>query len=182
MLCIHCRKHAERHTNCHRYRCCVVELGCSPWTRLTRVSSGADVEGLRAPGVHATDVGARCDETGGCHKTPMPIVMVACRLQVRRYCHNATLSTTDDGGSSGPTNTSYYNKYKKRARSRGRGKASTWLDLELPVGAKCSWWRLDGYDTCDEGPGASAEGPTVDGMVELSLSDTDESSNESESD
>ena len=79
MLCIHCRKHAERHTNCHRYRCCVVELGCSPWTR---VSSGADVDRLRAPGVHATDVGARCDETGGCHKTPMPIVMVACRLQV----------------------------------------------------------------------------------------------------
>ena len=79
MLCIHCRKHAERHTNCHRYRCCVIELGCSPWTR---VPSGADVDRLRAPGVHATDVGARCDETGGCHKTPMPIVMVACRLQV----------------------------------------------------------------------------------------------------
>ena len=56
------------------------------------------------------------------------------------------------------------------------------VDLELPVGAKCSWWRLEGYDTCDEGPGASAGGPTVDGMVELSLSHTDESSNESESD
>ena len=79
------------------------------------------------------------------------------------------------------TNTSYYVKYKKVAHSRGRGKASTWLDLELPVGAKCSWWRLDGYDTCSEGSGANAEEPTVGGMMELSLSNSDESSDESES-
>ena len=77
ILCIYCRKHAERHTTCRR--CCVAELGCSPWTR---VSSGADVDGLPAPGIHATHVCARCDETGGCHITPVPIAMVAWCLQV----------------------------------------------------------------------------------------------------
>jgi hypothetical protein len=29
-----------------------------------------------------------------------------------------------------------------------RTKVSGWVDLDLPVGEKCSWWRLDGYDTC----------------------------------
>ena len=57
----------------------MAELGCSPWTR---VSSGADVDGLPAPGIHATHVCARCDETGGYHITPVTIAMVACCLQV----------------------------------------------------------------------------------------------------
>ena len=26
--------------------------------------------------------------------------------------------------------------------SRGRTKVSCWVDLDLPVGEKCSWWRL----------------------------------------
>ena len=160
MLCIHCRKHAERHTNCHRYRCCVdTEKDQCTWQPKGSVPGPVSVVEL----------------------DPVELEGARISLEVTSKIHNATLSTTDDDGSSGPTNTSYYVKYKKVAHSRGRGKASTWLDLELPVGAKCSWWRLDGYDTCSEGSGANAEEPTVGGMMELSLSNSDESSDESES-
>ena len=74
-------------------------------------------------------------------------------------------------------------EYKKKVGSRGREKADNWLDLELPVGEKCSWWRLDGYDTWDEGPEAAdpeaaneadSEGETMGGATsEESESDND---------
>ena len=65
-----------------------------------------------------------------------------------------------------------------------------WPDgsLDLPVGEKCSWWRLDGYDTCESeaeeaDPGLQApldEETDVDSEeeghrsdIELSLSDSD---------
>ena len=48
----------------------------------------------------------------------------------------------DDEGSGGATSTSYYLKYKheykKKANSRGRKKASGWVDLDLPTGEKCT--------------------------------------------
>jgi len=68
----------------------------------------------------------------------------------------------------------YWLEYKKKVGSRGRKKADNWLDLELPVGEKCSWWRLDGYHTWDEGPeaadpeaanGADSEGETMGGAT-----------------
>ena len=54
-----------------------------------------------------------------------------------------------------PTDTTYYLEYKEKIGARGRAKANGWLDLELPVGEKCNWWRLDGYGTCDEVPEAA---------------------------
>ena len=56
-----------------------------------------------------------------------------------------------------------------------------WIWSCLSEQSVASWWRLDGYDTCNEGSGANAEEPTVVGMMELSLSNSDESSAESES-
>lgn len=75
-----------------------------------------------------------------------------------------------------PTGSSYYLKFKKKGNSRGRKKADAWVDLELPRNEKCSWWRLDGYDTCgdDQGEAATAEqepevaGEPVAGAMELS--------------
>ena len=52
-------------------------------------------------------------------------------------------------GSSGANGTSYYLKYKKKVGFRGRTNVSGWVDLDLPVGEKCSWWWLDGYDPCE---------------------------------
>ena len=68
----------------------------------------------------------------------------------------------------------------KKVGSRGRKKADGWLDLELPVGEKCSWWRLDGYDTWEEAESDSdseaepAEpNSTNDGNTEGSSSETE---------
>ena len=77
--------------------------------------------------------------------------------------------------------------YKRKSGSRGRAKASGWIDFDLPVGEKCSWWRLDGYETYseDEDEDGNPEAPSGDEMVEdseeeairsdieLSLSDSD---------
>ena len=102
------------------------------------------------------------------------------RLEVAGKIHTATLS--DDGGRQ-PKDTTYWLEYKKKVGTRGRKKADDWLDLELPVGEKCSWWRLDGYDTWDEGPEAAdpeaaneadSEGETMGGAIsEESESDND---------
>ena len=37
---------------------------------------------------------------------------------------------------------------KRKARSHGRAmaKVSGWINFDLPVGEKCSWWRLGGYE------------------------------------
>ena len=63
-----------------------------------------------------------------------------------------------------------------------------WPDgsLDLPIGEKCSWWRLDGYDTCeseaeeadpqaplDEEMGVDSEDEGHRSDIELSLSDSD---------
>jgi hypothetical protein len=69
-------------------------------------------------------------------------------------------------------------EYKKKVGSRGRKKADNWLDLELPIGEKCSWWRLDGYDTWEEAESDSEAEPaepnsTNDGNTEGSLSETE---------
>ena len=65
----------------------------------------------------------------------------------------------DDEGCSGANSTSYYLEYKKKVNSRGRAKASGWVDFDLPAGEKCSWWRLDGYDTCGSEAGESDADP-----------------------
>ena len=70
--------------------------------------------------------------------------------------------------------------------SRGRTKVSCWVDLDLPVGEKCSWWRLDSYDTCEsEAEEADPQAPLDEEMdvdseeegqrsdMELSLSNPD---------
>jgi len=99
------------------------------------------------------------------------------RLEVAGKIHNAALS--DDGGRQ-PKGTTYWLEYKKKVGSRGRKKADNWLDLELPVGEKCSWWRLDGYDTWEEAESDSdseaepAEpNSTNDGNTEGSSSETE---------
>ena len=100
-------------------------------------------------------------------------------LEVSGKVYEATVHDKDDAGCGGPVNASYYLKYKKKAASRGRSKANGWVNLELPVGEKCSWWRMDGYETCNEGFGSDGDGASAeDGMVELSLSDSDVSSDE----
>ena len=76
-------------------------------------------------------------------------------LEIAGKQFEATVSSMDDQGCGGSNGTSYYLKYKKKAGSRGRAKAAGWVDLELPVGEKCSWWRLSGYDTCSEKPAGS---------------------------
>ena len=66
----------------------------------------------------------------------------------------------DDEGCSGAKSTngtSYYLEYKKKVGSRGRAKVSGCVDFDLPAGEKCSWWRLDGYDTCGSEAGESEE-------------------------
>ena len=40
---------------------------------------------------------------------------------------------------------------------------SGWADFDLPAGEKCSWWRLDGYDTC----GPEAEESDADPQAPL---------------
>ena len=57
-------------------------------------------------------------------------------LKVAGETHTATLS---DGGDRQPIGTTCYLEYKKKIGARGRAKANGWLDLELPVGEKCSW-------------------------------------------
>ena len=102
-------------------------------------------------------------------------------LEVSGKVYEATVHDKDDAGCGGPVNASYYLKYKKKAGSRGRSKASGWVNLELPLGEKCSWWRMDGYETCNEGSGSDGDGASAEGgMVELSLSDSDVSSDEVE--
>ena len=77
------------------------------------------------------------------------------------YEATVTMHDKDDAGCGGPVNASYYLKYKKKAGSRGRSKANGWVNLELPVGEKCSWWRMDGYETCNEGSGSGGDGASV---------------------
>ena len=63
-------------------------------------------------------------------------------LEVSGKVYEATVChDKDDAGCGGPVNGSYYLKYKKKAGSRWRSKANGWVNLELPVGEKCSWWR-----------------------------------------
>ena len=67
-----------------------------------------------------------------------------------------------DGGCSGAKSTngtSYYLEYKKKVGSRGRAKVSGCVDFDLPAGEKCSWWRLDGYDTGGSKAGESDADP-----------------------
>ena len=78
------------------------------------------------------------------------MVEIAISLEIVGKTHRARVYDKDDEGSGGATSTSYYLKYKKKANSRGRKKANGWVDLDLPTGEKCSWWRLDGYATCAE--------------------------------
>ena len=79
----------------------------------------------------------------------------------------------------------YYLKYKKKVGSRGKAKVNDWVDLELPVGEKCSWWRLDGYTTYDEdGDSTDQESQQladdVREYMELSLSNSEDSDSNSE--
>ena len=80
------------------------------------------------------------------------------RLEVAGKIYNATLSESDGGGRQ-PKDTTYWLEYKKKVGSRGRKKTDNWLDLELPVGEKCSWWRLDGYDTWEKAESDSEAEP-----------------------
>ena len=88
--------------------------------------------------------------------------------------HRARVYDKGDEGSGGATSTSYYLKYKKKANSRGRKKANGWVDLDLPTGEKCSWWRLDGYATCAEPEACEELGAEPEDM-ELSLSNSEDS-------
>ena len=68
----------------------------------------------------------------------------------------------------------------EKVGSRGKAKANGWVDLELPVGEKCSWWRLDGYSTYDEDGDSTdqeAEQLANDARedIELSLSNSEDS-------
>jgi hypothetical protein len=89
-------------------------------------------------------------------------------LEVAGKVYEATVSDKDDEGCSGPNNASYHLTYKRKSGSRGRAKASGWIDFDLPVGEKCSWWRLDGYETYseDEDEDGNPEAPSADEMVE----------------
>ena len=62
-------------------------------------------------------------------------------------------------GAKSENGTSYYLEYKKKVGSRGRAKVSGCVDFDLPAGEKCSWWRLDGYDTCGSEAGESDADP-----------------------
>ena len=90
------------------------------------------------------------------------------RLSVRGL-YEATVSDKDDEfeGCSGPNNASYYLTYKRKAGPRGRAKVSGWINFDLPVGEKCSWWRLDGYEMYseDEDEDENPEAPAGDEMV-----------------
>ena len=73
----------------------------------------------------------------------------------------------------------------EKVGSRGKAKANGWVDLELPVGEKCSWWRLDGYSTYDEDGDSTDQGAQqlADDAredIELSLSNSEDSDSESE--
>ena len=106
-------------------------------------------------------------------------------VEVASKMYKAVLHSMDDKGSAGPNSTSYYLKYKKKVGTRGKAKANGWVDLELPVGEKCSWWRLDGYTTYDEDGDSTdqeAEQLANDARedIELSLSNSEDSDSESE--
>ena len=99
-------------------------------------------------------------------------------LEVAGKVYEAIISDKDAEGCSGPSNASYYITYKRKARSRGRAKVSGWINFELPVGEKYSWWRLDGYETYNEDE--DEDGNDSGAEVELSLSEDDASSGSDE--
>ena len=63
-----------------------------------------------------------------------------------------------------PDGSKYFIVYKKKSGARGRVKASAWLDMELPTSSKCSWWRLDGYETYNEDNDKSDSTDTAEDM------------------
>ena len=71
-----------------------------------------------------------------------------------------------------PDGSKYFIVYKKKSGGRGRVKASAWLDMELPTSSKCSWWRLDGYETYNEDNDKSDSTDTAEDM-ELDDDDSD---------
>ena len=105
------------------------------------------------------------------------------RLSVRGL-YEATVSDKDDEfeGCSGPNNASYYLTYKRKAGSRGRAKVNGWINFDLPVGEKCSWWRLDGYEMYSEDEDENPEAPAGDEMVEDSEEEAIRSDTETDSD
>ena len=84
-------------------------------------------------------------------------------IEIVGKVYEATVHGEGDEGCSGANSTSYYLEYKKKVGSRGRAKVSGWVDFDLPAGEKCSWWRLDGYDTC----GPEAEESDADPQAPL---------------
>jgi hypothetical protein len=84
-------------------------------------------------------------------------------IEIAGKVYEATVHGEDDEGCSGANSTSYYLEYKKKIGSRGRAKVSGWVDFDLAAGEKCSWWRLDGYDTC----GSEAEDSDADPQAPL---------------
>ena len=75
-----------------------------------------------------------------------------------------------------PDGSKYFIVYKKKSGDRGRTKASAWLDMGLPNGSKCSWWRLDGYETYSEDHNDS---DSTDTAEDIELSDFTDSGDES---
>ena len=85
-------------------------------------------------------------------------VMSQQRLFVVKYFLQVPECATDDGS---------------RPSARETLMDAARVDLDLPTGEKCSWWRLDGYATCAE-PEACEELGAEPEDTELSLSNSED--------